>query len=280
MEQDKTYVSLQIFQNEWTEFSTVCERCPIIAITRPVSPTINECELTHLLRAEIDVELAQTQHRNYEKALVALGCDLRPLAPSPNLPDAVFVEDTALVLDEIAVITRPGAASRRAERDSVAAALAQYRDLGRIDAPGTVDGGDILRLGRTIFVGQSKRSNRAGFEQLASQLKPFGYTVHAVNVRSCLHLKSAVTQVGPEMLLINKDWVEPGTFESFRLIEVAPQEPFGANALWLGDTVIYPAEYTATRQILENSGLVVKPVDVSELTKAEGGVTCCSLIID
>jgi dimethylargininase len=252
----------------------------VIAITRPVSPTINECELTHLSRAEINVELAQSQHRNYEKALVALGCDVRPLAPAPDLPDAVFVEDTALVLDEIAIITRPGAASRRAERDSVATTLAQYRDLGWVDAPGTLDGGDILRLGRTIFVGQSKRSNRAGFEQLVSQVKLFGYTIQAVPVRGCLHLKSAVTQVGPETLLINKDWVEPGTFESFRLIEVAPQEPSGANALWLGNAIIYPAEYKATRQILENSGLAVKPVDVSELTKAEGGVTCCSLIID
>ena len=251
----------------------------VIAITRPVSPTINECELTHLSRAEIDVELAQTQHRNYEKALAALGCDVRPLAPAPDLPDAVFVEDTAFVLDEIAVITRPGAASRRAERDSVAATLAQYRDLAWIDAPGTLDGGDILRLGRTVYVGQSKRTNRVGFEQLASRLKAFGYTVQAVSVRGCLHLKSAVTPVGPETLLINQDWIEPEMFGAFQLIDVAPPEPSGANALWLGDAVLYPAEHGATRQILENSGLAVKPVDVSELIKAEGGVTCCSLII-
>ena len=252
----------------------------VIAITRPVSPTINKCELTHLSRTDIDVELAQTQHRNYEKALAALCCDVRSLALAPELPDAVFVEDTALVLDEIAVITRPGAAARRAERDSVATALAQYRDLRWIDAPGTLDGGDILRLGRTIFVGQSKRSNRPGLEQLALQLKPFGYLVQAVNVRGCLHLKSAVTPVGPDTLLINRDWVEGRTFDGFRLIDVAPHEPFGANALWLGDTVIYPAEYKSTRQMLENGGLAVKTVDVSELGKAEGGVTCCSLIID
>lgn len=250
----------------------------LIAITRPVSPTINECELTHLVRDAIDVELAQTQHRLYEATLAALGCDVRPVAMAAELPDAVFVEDTALVLDEIAVITRPGVASRRVESSSVAVALARYRDLLWIDAPGTLDGGDILRLGRTIFVGQSKRSNRAGLEQLASQVKPFGYTVRAVDVRGCLHLKSAVTPVGPETLLINKNWVEARTFDGFRLIEVAPHEPFGANALWLGEVVVYPAEHESTREVLENRGLAVKPVDVSELSKAEGGVTCCSLI--
>ena len=252
----------------------------VIAITRPISPTINECELTHMSRAEIDVELAHIQHRNYQKALAALGCEVRTLAPAPVLPDAVFVEDTALVLDEIAVITRPGAASRRPECASVAAALAQYRDLRWIEAPGTLDGGDILRLGRKIFVGQSKRSNRAGIEQLALQLKPFGYMVQAVPVRGCLHLKSAVTPVGPDSLLINRDWVEGRTFNGFRLIDVAPHEPAGANALWLEDTIIYPAEYESTRQMLENNGLAVDMVDVSELGKAEGGVTCCSLIID
>jgi dimethylargininase len=191
----------------------------------------------------------------------------------------VFIEDTALVLDEVAVITRPGAESRRGETAAVAAALAAYRALSFIEPPGTLDGGDILRLGKSLYVGVSGRSNTAGIHQLGSLLGSLGYTVQGVPLNDCLHLKSAVTQVAGDTLLVNPRWVDPAVFGAWRLVEVDPQEPYAANALLLGEAVVYPAAYTRTAARLEQLGLSLHRVDASELAKAEGGVTCCSLIL-
>jgi dimethylargininase len=194
------------------------------------------------------------------------------------LPDSVFVEDTALVLDEIAIITRPGAASRQPETTSIAQALHAYRPLAFIQAPGTLDGGDILRVGRQIFVGLSSRSNPAAIEQLRTHVDPYGYTVQGVPMQDCLHLKTAVTQVAPNTLLINRAWVDAGAFDPFDLIDVDTDEPFAANALLIGNTILYPLAFPRTRQRLEQRAIPLKTVDVSELAKAEGAVTCCSLI--
>lgn len=252
----------------------------LIAITREVSPSIAKCELTHLAREPIDLERARAQHREYEKLLAELDCKLTQLPAEPELPDSVFVEDAAVVLDELAVITRPGAESRRSETVSVADALQPYRKLFYIKPPGTLDGGDVLRIGKTLYVGLSKRSNREGIEQLHDILLPFGYVINGVKLRDCLHLKSAVTQVAENTLLINQAWTDTAVFQGFQLIEVAPSEPFAANALRVGDTVVYPAAFPETRQRLEKQGIRIRTVDASELAKAEGGVTCCSLIFD
>src|SRR5688572_29484443 len=166
-----------------------------IALTREVPPSIVHCELTHLARTPIDLARAREEHAAYEAALATLGCEVRRIAPAPELPDSVFVEDAALVLDEVAVLMRPGAASRRDEVGSVAGALAPYRPLLRIDAPGTLDGGDVLRSGRRVYVGQTPRSNAEGCRQLQALLAPYGYDVRAVAVQGCLHLKTAVTEV-------------------------------------------------------------------------------------
>jgi dimethylargininase len=249
-----------------------------IAFTRAVSPHIGQCELTHLARQPIDVELARTQHNNYEACLTALGCRVVRLQPEPDLPDAVFVEDTAIVLDELAIITRPGADSRRAETASIAHALQAYRPLHLIQAPSTLDGGDVLRVGRAIYVGLSNRSNQAAIDQMRAVLEPLGYTVQGVPVSACLHLKSAVTQVAANTLLVNPAWVDTAIFSYLHLIEVNPTEAYAANALLVGETVIYPTAYPLTRRRLEAHGIVVQTVDVSELLKAEGAVTCCSLI--
>lgn len=249
-----------------------------IAITRQVSPQIGQCELTHLERQVIDVELARRQHHQYEEALAALGCQVHCLPVEPNLPDSVFVEDTAVVLDEMAIITRPGADSRKPEVASIARALEPYRQLYTITAPGTVDGGDVLCLGKTIYVGLSTRSNQPAVDQMMVFLKPYGYMVKGVNVSGCLHLKSAVTQVADNTLLINPEWVEMEIFKGMYFIEVDPSEPYGANALLIGNNIIYPSSYPRTRRRLEEYGLSVKTVDVSELIKAEGAVTCCSLV--
>jgi dimethylargininase len=190
----------------------------------------------------------------------------------------VFVEDTAIVLDEIAVITHPGAQSRRAETASVASALGKYRVLARIEAPGTLDGGDVLRVDRTLYVGVSSRSNHAAVEQLDTLLSRFGYRLRAVPVRGCLHLKSAVTQVAPGMLLINPQCVDREHFAGMELVAMDAAEPLGANALLIGHTVIYPASNRATAARLRRHGVHVLTVDVSEMEKAEGAVSCCSLI--
>lgn len=250
----------------------------MIALTRDVSPTLRDCELTHLSREPIDLERARAQHRAYEQALAALGCRVERLPAEPELPDAVFVEDTAVVVDEVAVITRPGAGSRRPETSSMAVALSAYRRLAAIAAPGTLDGGDVLRLGRQVFVGRSSRSNDAGVTTLRSALRPFGYSVAGVDLRGCLHLKSAVTEVGPGTLLVNPNWVESGAFRASRVIEVDPEEPMAANGLWVGEAVLYPSTFSRTRRRLESCGISVVGVDVSELAKAEGAVTCCSVV--
>jgi dimethylargininase len=251
----------------------------LLAITRQVSPSIAQCELTHLEREPIDLELARKQHAAYESCLAELGCRVRSLPAEPDLPDAVFVEDAAIVLDELAIITRPGAPSRRAETVSIEKALAPYRIIRRIEPPGTLDGGDVLRIGSALYVGVSGRSDAAGIEQLRAHIKPFGYSVIAVPVQGCLHLKSAVTQVGPATVLINRQWVDPGYFTGLEWIDVSPEEPRGANALFVDGPVVYPADFPRTALRLDRAGINVRTVGVSELAKAEGGVTCCSLLV-
>jgi dimethylargininase len=250
-----------------------------VALTREVSPAITRCELVHLERRPIDVELARAQHRTYEAALRGEGCRVRTLPAEADLPDSVFVEDTAVVFDEVAVVTRPGAESRRPETAAVAAALAEYRPLVTIAAPGTMDGGDVLVIGRTVFVGATDRTNRAAIDQLRAALAPHGYRVEAVPVRGCLHLKSAATLVAPDTVLCNPRWVAPETFTGVRVLEVADGEPGAANGLRVGERVIYPAGFPKTAARLAAQGIALLTVNVSELQKAEGAVTCCSLLL-
>jgi dimethylargininase len=249
-----------------------------IALTREVSASLARCELTHLSRESIDVDRARVQHRDYEDGLRALGCEVQRLPAEPDLPDAVFVEDTAVIFDELAVVTRPGAGSRRAEVPSVASSLAAFRPLEEIRPPGTLDGGDVLVLGRDVFVGLSTRSNEDGVGQLRRALVPRGYSVRPLAVRSCLHLKSAVTRVGPSAVLLNRDWVDARAFEGWERIEVHPGEPWAANALAVGPGVLYADTFPRTCDRLLARGLDVRVLEVSELAKAEGGVTCCSLV--
>ena len=257
----------------------------LLALTRAVPASITRCELTHLTREPIDYARAVAQHAQYEAALASLGCRVERLPEAPDLPDSVFVEDAAVVFDGLAVITWPGAASRRPEVAALAAALAPHRPLGFIQAPGTLDGGDVLVTPGKVFVGISGRTNDEGVGQLRALLVPHGYEVIAVPVTGCLHLKSAVTAVflppqgGRSILLINPDWVDRAYFGGFELIEVDPAEPAAANVLRLGGRVICAQEYPKTRERLSVRGLVTEPVPAGELAKAEGGVTCCSVIV-
>ena len=251
-----------------------------IAITRAVSRAMERCELAHLERRAIDIELARTQHAAYEQALRDAGCDVRQLPEQVELADSVFVEDTAVVLDEVAVLTRPGAGSRRGEIESVAEALAQFRELRRIEAPATLDGGDVLRLDHVIHVGASSRSNADGIERLRQFVAPFGYRVEAVPLHGCLHLKSAVTRVAPDLLLVNSEWVDARHFPGYRTLAVDPAESFAANAILVGDTLLYSASFPRTVDRLQQAGIDVRLVDMSETEKAEGAMTCCSVIFE
>lgn len=252
----------------------------MLALTRPVPASIASCELTHLARAPIDLAHARMQHADYERTLATAGCDVRQLAPADDHPDSVFVEDTAVVLDEIAIITRPGAESRRGETDAVAEALARHRKLEFLSAPATLDGGDVLRLGHTLYVGIGSRTDAAGLSQLTEIAKPHGYDVRSVNVGRCLHLKSAVTQASAELIVVNPKWVDASVFEGYRAIDVDPSEPAAANVLLIGDRVLCAASHERTNERLQKAGLDLLLVDVSELAKAEGAVTCCSIIFE
>jgi len=249
------------------------------ALTRDISPAIEHCELTHLERTPIDLARARAEHEVYEETLRQLGCDVTRLPAAPDMPDSVFIEDTAVVLDELAVITRPGAESRRVETAAVATALREYRPVAAVLAPGTLDGGDVLRMGRRVLVGVGYRSNEAGVKQLRAMAGSQGYSVEGVAFQGCLHLKSAASVVADDLVLINPAWVDAGLFGTMRVLEVDPAEPYGANALRVGDAVIYPVEHERTLRRLEAAGLTIHPVPAGELAKAEGAVTCCSLII-
>ena len=251
-----------------------------VVLTREIVPAIDRCELTHLARVPIDVEKAQAQHVVYERVLERLGCVVERLPAAPEMADSVFIEDIALVLDEIAIITRPGAPSRRAEVPEVEAAVARFRSCRRIEPPGTLDGGDVLAVGKAVFVGCSTRTNGEAVSQLRRLLAPFGYAVEPVVVRGALHLKSAVTAVGDSLLLVNRGWAPVDVLGAFELLETHPLEPHGANALRVGDSIVYPQAFPRTREVLERRGLDVRCVDMSELAKAEGAVTCCSLVFN
>jgi dimethylargininase len=248
----------------------------VIAVTRGVSPSIAQCELTHLEREPIEYERAVAQHAEYQHALEHAGFHIVEIDADASFPDCVFIEDTAVVLDEIAVIMRPGASSRRGEISAVEEVLRQYRELVRIDAPATLDGGDVLVLDDTIYVGLSTRTAGDAIDQLA---RATGRRVIGVPIEGCLHLKTAVTRVSDDALLINRQWVDSSLFDRWHLIDVDPEEPSGANALLAGESVIYPEEFPRTRDRLEARGLKILSVNASELAKAEGGVTCCSLIL-
>jgi dimethylargininase len=251
----------------------------IHAITREVSPAIGQCELTCIERRSIDVDLAREQHAQYRQLLTELGCTVIHLRAEPTLPDSVFVEDGAVVLDELAVLTRPGAESRRGEVASLRAALTPYRPLVELTPPAILDGGDVLRIDRTIWVGLSTRTNRAGIEQLQQLVKPHDYEVRTVEVSGALHLKSAVTVVADKTVLLNPEWIDP-VFDGYRAIAVDPSEPSAANVLRVGETTVVSSSYPRTAAQLDAHGIQCRSVASSELAKAEGALTCCSLLFE
>lgn len=252
----------------------------IVALVRQVSPRLADCVLTHLGRVAIDVERASAQHQAYCEVLSSLGARVEPVAPLPDAPDGVFVEDTAVVVDEVAVITRPGVPSRAGETETTAAALSAYRRLLRMSDEATLEGGDVMRVGRTLYVGRSDRTNQAGVTELGALLAPWGYQVQSVDLNGCLHLKTACTFVPPHYVLANPDWVERRVFAGVMVIDVAAAEPFAANTLTLGGVTLVASGCPQTAEVLNGHGVITRAVDLSELAKAEGALTCSSLIVE
>ena len=245
------------------------------AFTRAVSPRLPECQLTLLARTPIDVAKAVEQHAAYERALSDAGFEIVRLPELAEDPDGVFVEDTALLLDEHAMITRPGAASRIGETESTALGLAGNFEIHRIER-GYLDGGDVLRIGKRVYVGLSTRTNAEGFRALAEVVAPLGFEVVKAELRDCLHLKTGATFAGDGVLLFDPSTVDPEQFAGVEPLAVL--EPGAANCVRAGDRLILPAGNPRSADMLRRRGFHVVEIDVSELQKAEAGVTCMSLI--
>jgi dimethylargininase len=249
-----------------------------IALMRGVPPTLAACELTFREREPIDLGRAVAQHAAYADLLGALGLEVLELPADPALPDCCFVEDVAVVLDEVALLTMPGALSRRGEVSAVESALGRYRPLERTRLPATLEGGDVLRVGRRLFVGRSARTNEAGIARLAAVAEPFGYQVVPVAVTGSLHLKSAVTALDDERLLANPAWVDTAPFAGLGVVPVDPGEPGAANVLRVAGLVVAHPGFPRTLDRVAALGYAVRPLDVSEFLKAEAALTCKSLL--
>jgi dimethylargininase len=250
----------------------------LTAITRKVSSALANCELSFIERKPIDMEKARAQHHDYELLLEKLGAKVISLPEEPELADSMFVEDPAIVLDEVAVICPLGTESRRKEAPSVAAALEKYRRLQYVKLPGTLEGGDVLQVGKKVFVGVTARSNPEGIRQLAVILDHYGYELTAVPVTGCLHLKSAVTSLGRNTLLANRKWFDWKRLSGFEWVDVNEAEPHAGNALEIGDSVVLPSSFPKTQTTIGARGFNVIPLEISELQKAESGLTCSSLL--
>lgn len=248
------------------------------AITHTISPQLNQCQLSFREREPIDIQLASRQHAAYCEMLRRQGLDVIELSANHLYPDSVFVEDNAVVVDEVAVICRMGAESRRAEVEAIEAELSKYRQTIRLEAPATLEGGDVLRMGKKIFVGKSARSNSAGIRALSEILSPYGYQVIPVAVSGCLHLKSACTALDDYTIIANPRWLDPAPFQEYKIVPVCKEEPEAANVLRVNHAVCMMENFPKTVRRVKDLGCRVDTIDISELLKAEAGLTCSSII--
>jgi dimethylargininase len=251
----------------------------ITAIVNAPTESLQNCSLTHLDRHPIQFDLALQQHANYASTLHEMGARVEMLKINQESPDAVFVEDAAIVLDELAIVTSMGNAKRRCEVEAVASVLSRFRaDVRRIRLPARIEGGDVLALGKTLFVGQSSRTDVAGLWALEEIVKPFGYDVRPVSVRECLHLKTGVTALDESTLVCNPKWIDVSAFGDFRLIHVDPREPWAANVLRINDRLILNGSFPRTADRIDAVRGGNRRVVISEFGKAEAGLTCMSIV--
>jgi dimethylargininase len=252
----------------------------IIAITHAPSPYMDRCELTYVARSSIDHKVAVRQHREYCAILERCGAEVHVLDVNLEHPDCVFIEDTSIVLDEVAILTSMGTPSRRSEPPGIEPALKNFRQVEKITLPAAIEGGDIARVGRTLLAGLSSRTNSAGISALQDLVRKYGYEVRAVPIRDCLHLKSACTALPDGRLLVNPNWLETAALEAFQYLPIPSEEPWAADILSIGHTVCMAANHPRTADLVNKQGFPVEVIDLSEFAKAEGGVTCLSLVFD
>jgi dimethylargininase len=254
---------------------------PRVAVTHIPPESLEQGERSFVGRDAIDMARARAQHATYCDLLRSLGCEVITLSANAKFADSVFVEDTAIVLDELAVMASPGATSRRAEVAAIETELRKHRKvIERIELPGTLDGGDVVCNGRLVLVGRSGRTNADGTDQLRQHLRGHGYTVRSVGLRDCLHLKSGCCALPDGRLLVNPKWVELKDLRGFDIVEIDAAEPFAADVLTVGRSVVSAAAHPKTVALMASLGFDSRTIDLSEFAKAEGGVTCLSLIFE
>lgn len=252
----------------------------LLAITNRPSPNMQAGERTYVPEARIDYALALEQHAGYCEALRHCGATVTTLEVNGEMPDGVFVEDTAIVLDEVAVMMSMGAPSRRGEPAAIERVLREHRPIARVSLPATIDGGDVVRSGRSLYVGLSPRTNAAAIESLREIVGPYGYRVTAVPVRGCLHLKTACSALADGRFLVNRDWIDPAPLPASRLLDVPASEPWAGDVLVVAERIILADTFPDTARLLVDEGFATVPVSVSEFAKVEGGVTCLSLVFE
>lgn len=246
-------------------------------VTHIPSPALEQCELTFLDSESIDIDKARAEHSAYCKVLEKCGAEVIILDENETLPDSVFVEDPIIVFDEVAVLTSMGVESRRKESQVMEKFFSSYRDVKRIELPAKIEGGDVLKIGKKVFVGLSPRTNEAGVDALRSIISVYGYEVKSVKVPGCLHLKTGCTALDEDTILINTEWIDESAFKDFIKVEVPTDEPFGANVLPIKNTLCMNAGFPKSAELVKSLGYNVVITDITEFVKAEAGLTCMSI---
>ena len=248
------------------------------ALTRGVSDSISACELTYRYRESIDFEKARRQLESYCELLRRWGVELVPVPASRSYPDCCFVQDTAVVLDELCVMASMGAPTRRGEGSEVERFMSQFRKIERLRLPATLDGGDVVQVGKRLFVGLSTRTNARGIAALGEIAEPYGYIVIPVTVNGGLHLTTGCGVINDETVLLNPRWVDPRPFKDLRQLHVPEAEPWAANTIRIEDAVCLEQGAPRTLDMVQPYAGGIDTLDISEFRKAEGSLSCLSLI--
>lgn len=250
----------------------------LIALTHTVSPNIMNGEVTFIDRKAVNYDLAVQQHDIYCQALSDCGAEVKKLSVNLNSPDSCFVEDTAIIFDEVAIITSMGISSRQHESKTIAPELDRYREIIHIELPAIIEGGDVLQIGRRVYVGLSRRTNIQGVHKLAQILKQWDYEIIPVELKNCLHLKTACTAISEEIILLNPQWVEPETFSDYKVLSVPKEEMWAANTIRVGDRILLQHGFPRTLELVSRNHNALEILNISEFSKIEAGLSCLSLI--
>jgi len=248
------------------------------AITRAVSRNITRCELTFRQRECVDYDKAVFQHEEYCALLRRCGAQVVTLEACDENPDCCFVADTAIVLDEMAILASMGAPTRRDEVSAITESIRTHREIVRLAPRARLDGGDVLVMGRHIFVGRSRRTDSEGIASLAQLVRPFGYTVTPVSVTGSLHLTTACSALNEETVLLNPHWIDAAPFAAYWVLPVPEDEPWAASTMRVGETMCVEAGAARTLELVSQHCRNVAVSDISEFRKAEGSLPCLSIL--